>query len=131
MSNVLPKELSVVINDLSADMPTHILVVYSVKSPLPPNAGSRSSRCTTLFLHLTVNLPILQSSAPAMPKSAGESISIPIVSLHFCTGGFPPTFHLPLPQALKRWCRVWVAATSDEVHSTQGLLEVQGDSQRL
>ena len=32
---------------------------------------------------------------------------------------------------LKRWCRVWVAATSDEVHSTQGLLEAQGDSQRL
>ena len=32
---------------------------------------------------------------------------------------------------LKRCCRVWVAATSDEVHSTQGLLEAQGDSQRL
>ena len=28
-------------------------------------------------------------------------------------------------------CTVWVAATSDEVHSTQGLLEAQGDSQRL
>ena len=27
--------------------------------------------------------------------------------------------------------RVWVAATSDEVHSTQGLLEAQDDSQRL
>ena len=26
---------------------------------------------------------------------------------------------------------VWVAATSDEVHSTQGLLEAQDDSQRL
>ena len=33
--------------------------------------------------------------------------------------------------AMKRWCRVWVAATSDEVHSTQGLLEAQDDSQRL
>ena len=32
---------------------------------------------------------------------------------------------------LKRWCTVWVAATSDEVHSTQGLLEAQGDSRRL
>ena len=26
---------------------------------------------------------------------------------------------------------MWVAATSDEVHLTQGLLEAQGDSQRL
>ena len=33
--------------------------------------------------------------------------------------------------ALKRWCTVWVAATSDEVHLTQGLLEAQDDSQRL
>ena len=32
---------------------------------------------------------------------------------------------------LKTVCTVWVAATSDEVHSTQGLLEAQGDSQRL
>ena len=34
-------------------------------------------------------------------------------------------------QALKTVKTVWVAATSDEVHSTQGLLEAQGDSQRL
>ena len=33
--------------------------------------------------------------------------------------------------ALKTVFTVWVAATSDEVHSTQGLLEAQGDSQRL
>ena len=32
---------------------------------------------------------------------------------------------------LKTVCTVWVAATSDEVHSTQGLLGAQGDSQRL
>ena len=34
-------------------------------------------------------------------------------------------------RALKTVCTVWVAATSDEVHLTQGLLEAQGDSQRL
>ena len=33
--------------------------------------------------------------------------------------------------ALKTVKTVWVAATSDEVHLTQGLLEAQGDSQRL
>ena len=36
-----------------------------------------------------------------------------------------------LVRAMKTVCTVWVAATSDEVHSTQGLLEAQGDSQRL
>ena len=34
-------------------------------------------------------------------------------------------------QTLKTVKIVWVAATSDEVHSTQGLLEAQDDSQRL
>ena len=33
--------------------------------------------------------------------------------------------------AVKTVCTVWVAATLDEVHSTQGLLEAQEDSQRL
>ena len=32
---------------------------------------------------------------------------------------------------LKTVCTVWVAATSDEVHSTQGLLEAQDDSQGI
>ena len=31
--NVLPKELSVVVSDLSADMPTHMLMVYSCQVP--------------------------------------------------------------------------------------------------
>ena len=35
------------------------------------------------------------------------------------------------PHALKRQLCVWVAATSDEVHSTQGLLEVWQGSQGL
>ena len=80
--NVLPKELSVVINDLSADMPTHMLAVYSRQVPT-------ATKCqVTLFtMHNIIlvshcmNLPILQSSTPAMPKLAGESILIPIVPL--------------------------------------------------
>ena len=71
-----------VVNDLSADMPTHMLVVYSHQVPAATN------RWVTLFpthniilASHCVNLPILQSSAPAMPKSAGKSISIPVVSL--------------------------------------------------
>ena len=58
-------------------MPTHILAVYSHQVP------AATKRRVTLFpthniilaSHRT-NLPILQSSTPATPKSAGESISI-------------------------------------------------------
>ena len=99
MSNVLPKELSVVVNDLSTDIPTHMLAVYSHQVP------AAIKHWVTLFpMHNIIlashcsNLPILQSLAPATPKLADESILIPIVSVH-CTRGFPPTFHLPLPQA--------------------------------
>ena len=86
VSNVLPKELSVVINDLLANMHTCMLAVYSHQVPV-------AIKCwVTLFpMHniilvshcaiFSANLPILQSSAPATPKSAGESISIPVVPL--------------------------------------------------
>ena len=63
-------------------MPTHILAVYSRQVP------AATKRRVTLFpMHNIIlashraNLPILQSSTPAMPKSAGESISIPVVPL--------------------------------------------------
>lgn len=82
VSNVLPKELSVVINDLSSDMPTHMLAVYSRQVP------ATTKRRVTLFpAHNIIlashcaNLPILQSSAPAVPTSGGESILIPVVPL--------------------------------------------------
>lgn len=40
-SNTLPKELSVIINDLSADLPTHMLAVYSRQSSHSPNPTRR------------------------------------------------------------------------------------------
>ena len=90
MSNVLPKELSVVVNDLSTDIPTHMLAVYSRQVP------AVIKRWVTLFpTHNIIlashcsNLPILQSSAPATPKSAGESILIPVVSLCIAPEVFP------------------------------------------
>ncbi|KAL4067411.1 hypothetical protein V8B97DRAFT_1975863 [Scleroderma yunnanense] len=82
VSNVLPKELSVDINDLSSDMPTHMLAVYSRQLP------AATKRRVTLFpAHNIIlashcaNLPILQPSTPDAPESAGESISIPVVPL--------------------------------------------------
>ena len=61
VSNVLPKELSVVINDLLADMPTHVLQSTLVKYLLPPNAGSHSSRRTTSSLRAPLCEPSYSS----------------------------------------------------------------------
>ncbi|KIM60580.1 hypothetical protein SCLCIDRAFT_26460 [Scleroderma citrinum Foug A] len=72
---LLPKEPSVVVNDLSADMPTHMLAVYSRQVPAATKRGS---------------------SAPATPKS-GVYLDPRCPSVHSCTRGFP--FHLPLHQA--------------------------------
>lgn len=80
--NVLPKELSVVINDLSSDMPTHMLAVYSRQ--VPAAAKRRVKLFPTHNIVLAshcANLPILQQSNPTSPEKAGESITIPIVPL--------------------------------------------------
>ena len=94
---MLPKELFVVVNDLSANMPTHMLVVYSHQVP-----AATKRQVMLLVMHNIilashcVNLPILQSSASAMPKLAGESISIPVDPLCIPV---PEVFPLPLHQA--------------------------------
>ncbi|KIJ64788.1 hypothetical protein HYDPIDRAFT_175315 [Hydnomerulius pinastri MD-312] len=82
ISNVLPKELSVVINDLSADMPTHMLAVYSRQ------VSAATKRRVTLFpAHNIIlaahcsNLPILPTSNITRPETVGSSISVPVVPL--------------------------------------------------
>jgi hypothetical protein len=81
-SNVLPKEIPVVVNDLSSDMPTHMLGVYA--RDLPASARRR----VTLFpIHNIIiathcaNLPILPPSDIARPDTPGSTISIPVVPL--------------------------------------------------
>ncbi|KAH7928837.1 hypothetical protein BV22DRAFT_1003883 [Leucogyrophana mollusca] len=85
ITNALPKELSVVINDLSSDMPTHMLAVYARQ----PSSSSAVRRRVTLFpTHSIVlaahcaNLPSLPPYAPtSVPDAPGSSISIPVVPL--------------------------------------------------
>ena len=82
VSNMLPKELSVIVNDLSADMPTHMLVVYSRQVPAATKCWVMPFLTHNVILaSRCANLPILQSSTPAMPKLAGDSISNPVVPL--------------------------------------------------
>ncbi|KAF8128587.1 hypothetical protein EV363DRAFT_1297594 [Boletus edulis] len=81
-SNVLPLKLDVVVNDLSSDMPTHMLGVYSRHVP------AAAKRRVTLFpIHNIIlathcaNLPILPPSNVTRPDAAGATISLPMVPL--------------------------------------------------
>jgi hypothetical protein len=76
-SNVLPKELAAVINDLSSDMPTHMLAVYS-------RHAATKHRITLFPIILAThcaNLPILPASSVVRPQATGSTISVPVVPL--------------------------------------------------
>ncbi|KAH0831260.1 hypothetical protein J3R83DRAFT_13894 [Lanmaoa asiatica] len=82
VSHVLPKDLAVTVNDLSFDMPTHMLAVYSRHVP------AATKRRVTLFpIHNIVlathcaNLPILPTSNITRPDVAGSTVSVPVVPL--------------------------------------------------
>jgi len=75
VSNVLPKELSIIVNDLSSDMPTHMFAVFSSRQP------ATSRRRVTLFpAHNLVfathcaNLPILQLGSP-IARTDGNGVA--------------------------------------------------------
>ncbi|KAG2138377.1 hypothetical protein DEU56DRAFT_736450 [Suillus clintonianus] len=91
ITNVLPKEISITINDVSSDMPTHMFAVFSSRPPV----GAR--RRVTLFpAHNLVfaahcaNLPILPTSTPAFVECEGQDIKVPVVP--FCIPA-PEVFH--------------------------------------
>jgi len=82
VSNVLPKELSMIINNVSSDMPTHMFAVFSSHQLAPA--------CHHIMLFLThnlifathcVNLPILPTSTPALVECAGQEIKVPVIPL--------------------------------------------------
>lgn len=81
-SNVLPTEFEVVVNDLSSDMPTHMLAVYG------RHVSAATKRRVTLFpIHSIIlathcaNLPILPPSNVTRPGAPGSTVSLPMVPL--------------------------------------------------
>ncbi|KAG2134656.1 hypothetical protein BD769DRAFT_1442693 [Suillus cothurnatus] len=82
VSNVLPKELSMIVNDVSSDMPTHMFAVFSSRQPAPAR-----HRITLFPAHNLVfathcaNLPILPTSTPALVECAGQEIKVPVIPL--------------------------------------------------
>ncbi|KAG1767623.1 hypothetical protein EV702DRAFT_1254392 [Suillus placidus] len=107
VSNVLLKELSIIVNDVSSDMPTHMFAVFSSHQPAP------ACRRVTLFpahnfIFAThcVNLPILPTQTPAIAECAGQEIKVPVLSICLYTkriddfiGSLMP---LPTPPQLYR-----------------------------
>jgi hypothetical protein len=83
IKNVLPKELSILVNDISSDMPSHMLAVYSRQ----PSTTSR--RRITLFpFHNIVlashcaNLPNLPTPPKTkQPEASGSRLTVPVVPL--------------------------------------------------
>lgn len=83
VSNALPKELSILINDLSADLPTHMLAVYSRQSSHSPNLTRRVTLYPTHNLVMAAhcaNLPMLPKSTTSEPDDAGNML-LPVVPL--------------------------------------------------
>ncbi|KAF7969098.1 hypothetical protein HWV62_28356 [Athelia sp. TMB] len=83
VKNALPMELSIMINDLTCDLPTHMLAVYSRQSSHSPNPTRRVTLFPThaivMSLHCA-NLPALPVSRPREPDSEGE-MTVPVVPL--------------------------------------------------
>lgn len=85
LKNALPKELSIIVNDLTSDMPSHMLAVYASQSK--PNPRSPRSKVTLFPSHNIIlaahcaNLPHLPSASHPTPKTPGQSLTVPVVPL--------------------------------------------------
>ena len=81
--NSLPKQLSIMVNDLSSDMPTHMLAVYSRQSSASPNPTRRVTLFPThniiMALHCA-HLPMLPKSTASEPDSVGQ-MTLPVIPL--------------------------------------------------
>ncbi|KAH7928830.1 hypothetical protein BV22DRAFT_1058048 [Leucogyrophana mollusca] len=87
VTNVLPKELSIIINDLSSDLPTHMLAVYARQSTSSAAVKRRVTLFPTHNVVLAANCASLPTLPASIPVSASDmqnspaSINVPIVPL--------------------------------------------------
>ncbi len=77
----LPKELVVLVNDLSAEMPTHMLAIHHASAPTAPRAKVTMFPTHNIVLAShCANLPSLPPSHPATPTLPGSPLSLPVFS---------------------------------------------------
>ncbi|KAF8584615.1 hypothetical protein K439DRAFT_1281042, partial [Ramaria rubella] len=77
----LPRELDVVINDISTTTPTHLVAVYSKPSALQKQRISLHATHGLILAANCANLPPLPYSKPDIPAYPGTMISLPVVPL--------------------------------------------------
>ncbi|KAI0942843.1 hypothetical protein AcV7_002141 [Taiwanofungus camphoratus] len=80
-THVLPRELSVVVNDISSSMPTHMLAVYALRPNAPTHRVSLVPVHSIVLAAHCASLPSLPPSRPAVPDQPGSQIRIPVQSL--------------------------------------------------
>lgn len=83
VKNSLPKELSIIVNDLSSDLPTHMLAVYSRQSSMSPNPTRRVTLFPTHNIVMAshcAHLPMLPKSIIPTPDNIGQ-MTLPVVPL--------------------------------------------------
>jgi len=86
VSNTLPSELPIIVNDLSSEMPSHVLAVYAQPSANAPlirrNKVTLYPSHNVIFAAHCANLPILPSASHGhFPENPGSSITVPVVPL--------------------------------------------------
>jgi hypothetical protein len=83
VKNSLPKELTVMVNNFSSDMPTHMLAVYSRQSSVSPNPTRRVMLFPTHNIVMALycaHLPMLPKSTATEPDSVGQ-MTLPVIPL--------------------------------------------------
>ncbi|KAH7912849.1 hypothetical protein BJ138DRAFT_1171679 [Hygrophoropsis aurantiaca] len=107
VTNKLPRELSVIINDISSDLPTHLLAVYSRQHGPHRRLTLFPTHNIMLAAHCT-NLPALPTQkATSIPDVAGSSITLPIIPL--C---------IPSPETFPHLSRFIYTKRVDELYSS-------------
>jgi len=79
-AGALPRELAVLVQDMSSDMPTHMFAVYGRQVNQPRTRVIMYATHSIVWAANCAMLPALPPSRPAVP-AAGERITIPVVPL--------------------------------------------------
>lgn len=80
-SSGMPKEIEVVINDLSAEVPTHVFAVWSKDRLAGPRQVELFPAHSIVFASTCAHLPAFPASKPTQPAAEGDAITLPVVPL--------------------------------------------------
>lgn len=74
----LPREMDVVVNDISGSPPTHVVAVYTQSTTLQKQHISLYPVHALVLAATCANLPPLPYSKPAIPEYPGSTVTLPV-----------------------------------------------------